>query len=312
MYLFTRAFIVNLSDRFVIEGRLLGKHICFRMSDDCILTMVFPSIIRKRDRFILDIPGCLDKFGIGHSEWGGLYRYVSIEDVNTLEAWISAILVLCSSNDDKAIPTSSEIKAQGDKLIHALQIINPDAIYTDSYKHSTDLCEVSSEVMLKSDEKRKIVIGVKLPINKFQGYLSFTDLKHAIRYFNKQVSVPYEMLDNARRNLSRKDFRSTVLHCATAIEFRLKKLLVAFLDVKITDKTIKEYVLKQADGYSKLVELCKKCSIPLDGVPNVKETIFDVRNRVIHGGYLPTYHEANVAYENTRQTLSILKTQMFE
>lgn len=41
-------------------------------------------------------------------------------------------------------------------------------------------------------------------------------------------------------------------------------------------------------------------------------TTNDVRNRVIHGGYVPTRQEASVAYDNTRQALSVLKTPMFE
>ncbi len=120
------------------------------------------------------------------------------------------------------------------------------------------------------------------------------------------------MLDNARINLSRHDTRSSVLHCATAIEVALKKIIIAYLDTKVTDSLLKDYVLKQADGYSKLVELCKKCSISLAGLPNVKETVVDIRNRVIHGGYVPTREGANTAYENTRQALAVLKTPMFE
>jgi hypothetical protein len=50
----------------------------------------------------------------------------------------------------------------------------------------------------------------------------------------------------------------------------------------------------------------------LEGIPNVKETVMDIRNRVIHGGYVPTPGEANKAYENTRQALAVLKTPMFE
>jgi hypothetical protein len=40
--------------------------------------------------------------------------------------------------------------------------------------------------------------------------------------------------------------------------------------------------------------------------------VYSIHNRVIHGGYVPTRQEAKVAYDNTRQALTVLKTPMFE
>ena len=312
MDLFTHAFIINLNDRYAAEGRLLGKRLSFRSSEECIMTIVIPTIVRKGDRVVLGMPGSLDRYGIDLDDWGGWNRYVSVGDVRTYEAWISSVLIECSSDNQDAIPACSEIQNKGNRLIHALQIINPDAICKNSDKRSTDLCDISSEVMLRLGERPQPVIHVSFSLNDQKGHVSFVDIKQAIRNYDKPVSVPYEMLDNARVNLSRKDTRSAVLHCATAIELVLKKVIIAYLDSKRTEDTVKEIVLRQADGYSRLVELCKRCSISLAGLPNVKETVVDIRNRVIHGGYVPTREEANKAYENTRQALAVLKTPMFE
>lgn len=38
--LFKRAFFVNLSDMFAIEGRLLGKRISFRPTNEYVLTII--------------------------------------------------------------------------------------------------------------------------------------------------------------------------------------------------------------------------------------------------------------------------------
>lgn len=312
MDLFTHAFIINLKDRFAIEGRLLGKRLKFRSSDECIMTIVIPTLVRKGDRVVMGMPGSLDRYGIGIDDWGGWNRCVSVDDVKAYDAWISSILIECTSDKKEAIPDNSEIQKLRNCLIHALHIINPDAICKDSDKQLTDLCEISSEVVLKSGERPQPVIHVSFSMDDQKGHVSIVDIKHAIRNYDKPVSVPYEMLDNARVNLSRKDTRSAVLHCATAIEIRLKKLFVAYLDAKKTEDTVKEIVLRQADGYSKLVELCKRCSISLADLPNVKETVVDIRNRVIHGGYVPTLQEATKAYEDTRQALAVLKTPMFE
>ena len=312
MDLFTRAFIVNLNDRYAVERRLLGKHLKFHSSDECIMTIVIPALVRKGDRVVMSMPGLLDRYGIDLDDWGGWNRCVSVDDVKTYDAWISSILIECTSDKKEAIPDCSEIQKKGNCLIHALHIINPDAICKDSDKQSTDLCEISSEVMLKSGERPQSVIHISFSMDDKKGQVSFVDIKHAIRNYNKPVSVPYEMVDNARMNLSRQDTRSAVLHCATAIEFVLKKLVIAYLDAKVSDNSLKDFVLRQADGYSRLVELCKRCSISLAGLPNVKETVVDIRNRVIHGGYVPLRQEANKAYEDTRQALAVLKTPMFE
>ena len=310
--LFKRAFFVNLSDMFAIEGRLLGKRISFRPTNEYVLTIIIPTIVRKGDMLTMSVPDALGKYGIDCDNWGTWNRYTSINDVKTYDACVSSIIVESSGNKMDAMPTNSEIHSKGNDFIHALQVINPDAVRMYSNKTSVDLCEISAEVVVGADGRAQPEIHVSFSIDKKEGRLTFANVKHAIKNSNKPVTVPYEMLDNARISLSRHDTRSAVLHCATAIEIALKKLIIAFLDTKVTDDPLKDYVLKQADGYSKLMELCKKCLISLAGLANVKETVVDIRNRVIHGGYVPTRQEAKVAYDNTRQALAVLKTPMFE
>lgn len=310
--LFKRAFFVNLSDMFAIEGRLLGKHISIRPSDEYVLTIVIPTIVRKGDLLVMSVPDAMDKYGIDCDNWGTWNRYASINDVKTFDACVSSLIVESSGNNMDAMLTGSEIHSKGNDVVHALQIINPDAVRLYSNKTSVDLCEISAEVVVGVDGRVQPEIHVPFSIDKKEGRLTFANVKHALKNVNKPVTMPYEMLDNARISLSRHDTRSAVLHCATAIEVVFKKLVINRLDAFVADESLKDYVLKQADGYSKLVELCKKCSISLVGVPNVKETVVDIRNRVIHGGYVPTHQEAKVAYNNTRQALAVLKTPMFE
>lgn len=316
MALFTHAFFVNLSDMFAVEGRLLGKRIRIHSSDEYVLTIVIPSLVRKGDILDLCIPGALYKYRTNQEEWGRLNRHPIIDkvfdEIDRVDAWISTVIVECFGEKLDVVSSASDIESMGNNLVHALQIINPDAVRMYSDHHCTSLCEVSTEVSLGDDGRFQPAFYFTSSFDDREGQVSFADLKQAIRNVNKSVSVPYEMLDNARVNLSRRDTRSAVLHCATAIEVALKKLTVSYLDVTVTDNSLKEYILRQADGYSRLVDLCKRCSISLEGLPDVKETVMDIRNRVIHGGYVPTREGANTAYENTRQALSVLKTPMFE
>ena len=314
--LFTHAFFVNLSDMFAIEGRLLGKRIRIHSSDEYVLMIVIPSLVRKGDILDLCIPGALYKYRTNREEWGRLNRHPVIDkvfdEIDRVDAWISTVIVECFGEKLDVVPSASDIESMGNNLIHALQIINPDAVRMYSDHHSSNLCEVSTEVGLGDDGRFQPTFCFTSSYDDREGQVSFADFKQAIRNVNKSISMPYEMFDNARVNLSRSDTRSAVLHCATAIEVALKKLTVSYLDVTVTDNSLKEYILRQADGYSRLVDLCKRCSVSLEGIPNVKETVMDIRNRVIHGGYVPTPGEANKAYENTRQALVVLKTPMFE
>ena len=85
-----------------------------------------------------------------------------------------------------------------------------------------------------------------------------------------------------------------------------------YFDSTNTTGDLQEYVLKQADGYAKLVDLCKKLKISLNGLSNVQESVMKIRHRVIHGGYVPSYEEANRAYNETRLALSAIGVPIFE
>ena len=77
MDLFTHAFIINLNDRFAVKGRLLGKRLSFRLSDECIMTIVIPTLVRKSDRVVMSMPDSLERYGIDLDDWGGWNRCVS-------------------------------------------------------------------------------------------------------------------------------------------------------------------------------------------------------------------------------------------
>ena len=92
----------------------------------------------------------------------------------------------------------------------------------------------------------------------------------------------------------------------------LKRKLSTYLDENNIPQSLEDYVLKQADGFTKLIELCKKLGINLIGLPNVQESVINIRNRVIHGGYIPSNIESQVAYSTTREALRVLNVPMFE
>lgn len=305
------ACILQLSDSFAVDGSLLGKHISFRYSDSQILSIVIPSVVREDNSFRLCVPGILDSYGMDLSEWGEVKRYHSSKDPRTVVAWISSILVEGFGIEPVKETWADWVQGVGKEFIHKLHVLKPEAI-RGSYTRKDDLCSVSSFVYWGSDRLPHNCINMVGVIDKDGDCLVYSDLRQGILNYSKVVSAAYEILDNARINLSHQDTRATILNCATVIEIMLKKIISAHLNSVSSSNALTDYVMRQADGYSKQVELCKKFSLPLKDMLKIQETVIALRNRVIHGGYIPTSQEAQTAYDNTRSALAEHSVQMFE
>ena len=310
-YKYRSACILHLSDSFAVDGSLLGKHISFRYSDSQILSIVIPSVLRINDSFKLVIPGILDSYGMDLSDWGEVRRYHSSRNPRTVVAWISSILVEGHAIDPVQETWADMVQSAGKEFIHKLHVIKPEAI-RGSYKRKDDLCSVSSFVYWGSDKLPHNCMNLVGVFDKDGDCLVYSDLRQGILNYSKVVSATYEILDNARINLSHQDTRATVLSCATVIEIMLKKIISAYLNTVSSSSALTDYVMKIADGFTKQVELCKKFSLPLRDMPKIQETVIALRNRVIHGGYIPTSKEAQTAYDNTRSALAEHNVQMFE
>lgn len=254
----------------------------------------------------------MERYGIDDDNWGTIKSYVDIKKPETVIAWISKVLVEYYTDSISLELNACEIEAIGNKLVHAIQTINPNSIRIDRDDRKNEICEIKTSIDIDADGKPQVGIVLRSVIDDRKDYLTFSDIKEGIKNIHKAISAPYEMLDNARRNLDYSDTRASVLNCATAIEVTLKRMVLAFLDSVETQEPIKNYVMKQADGFSKLVGLCKRFRLPIEAMSNVQESVFSIRDRVIHGGYVPSYKEAQRAYDSSRATLEALKVSMFE
>lgn len=310
-YLYERACLVDLAERYAVDGHLLGKRIAINHRGVCI-TIVFPSVVQGNVGPILCVPGLMRKYGIDETGWGKINGYKKLDEPNTIDAWLSCVLVLCRTNNPVLLFESSVIEGLAKKVIHALQVIKPEAIRLPSDDVPNVLCQVKNSASIKKDGRPIIDICIASMIDDTEGCLTLDDIKNGLKNAGKTVAASYELLDNARVNLLRQDTRASVLNCATVIEIVLKRIVSDYCELNHWASELKNYVLKQADGYSKLVGLCKALGVSFTGIPNVEESVVKIRNRVIHGGYTPSYIEANTAYQHTRETLSILGIAMFE
>lgn len=311
----SNAHIIEFVDRYAIDARLLGRRIRVCISDDHFLQITIPSLVVRNGSPEIKIPGILKKNINDIGEWGWVKSYDNdrIDNLEKMDVWISAVLVECFSNENGNTTNSSIIQAEAKKVLHSLQIINPDAIQILSNEKKDDLCNVRISVSFsEKGEANSLILLSPVIFDGRKEKLLISDIKSAFHNAHNSISAPYEMLNNARINLSNDDTRATVLNCATAIEVALKRNLSSYLDENNIPQPLKDYVLKQADGFAKLIELCKKLDINLTGLPNVQESVINIRNRVIHGGYIPTDIESQVAYGITRKALRVLNVPLFE
>ncbi len=310
-YVLISAYFVDLAERYAIDSRLLGKSISFHYGD-FYLSIVFPSVIIKDGYPELEIPGLLEAIGMDVNCWGKVNNYSQIDKPETFKAWLSTVLVKCFAKQSQMMIKSFEFQKLARKVVNALQIINPDAIRISSDEVINDVCEVKNSVSFGEGGKRLIEGSISIVIDDGKKLLLLKDIHSALKNINRSISAPYEMLGNARMNMARHDTRASILNCATSIEVMLKKMISFYFEETHITVELQDYVLRQADGYSKLVELCKKLKLSLDGLPNVQETVMKIRHRVIHGGYVPSFEEANKAYKDTREALKVINVPLFE
>lgn len=310
-YPYKRAYFVNLAERYAIDGRLLGK--CIRFCyEDLRLSLNIPSVIKKNGCPELGIPWLLKTYGMDTSNWGKINNYQSLDKPETIHAWLAVVFVECFGKDSSILLNPSVVQKLAKKIVYSLQIIKPESIRIPSDEVVNDLCEVKHSVSFKENGRPQVESSITWVIDDGKGMLTLSDIHYALKNINQTVSAPYELLWSARTYLSHQDMRAAVLNCATCIEITLKKKISDYFDANHTPNELQEYVFKKADGYAQLVELSKKLKISHIGLPNVQKTVINPRNRVIHGGYVPSYEEATIAYRDTRGLLQFLDVPLFE
>lgn len=251
-YKYKCACFVNLADSYAIDGRLLGKSISFRYRGSY-LTITIPSLIKRGQRIpTLGISGLLEIYGSDEQDWGEVKSYNDLDKPETVDAWVSKVLVVCAAKEKESLLTHDSIQNLASRLVYVLQIINPDAIRVPEEKASNVLCKVNHEILIDENGNRHTNLLVGINRVTRDGQLTLRDIKLGIKNANKSITAPYEMLGNARLNLFLQDTRAAVLNCATSIEVMLHKKVLDYFESKNTPSELQEYIFKQANGFSKL------------------------------------------------------------
>ena len=115
-------YFLELAERYAIDSSLLGRSISFR-HENVKFTIKIPKIIIDKNRFaILGFPGIMDELGVGQSQWGKVNSFVKLDNIETIDAWVSTVLIECNS-DSVSQDLSSMVQNLSKKVVHALQLL---------------------------------------------------------------------------------------------------------------------------------------------------------------------------------------------
>ena len=156
------AHFIEFEDRYAIDARLLGRRIQICISDDNFLLITIPSLFIKNRCPEIGIPGLQKKFKSDIDDWGIVKSYDTIDNLDKMDVWISAVLVECFCKDRGSLPNAGTIQIEAKKVLHYIQIINPDAIRIPSDEYKDDLCNVRLSVSLS--EEGEYQSEIRLPM----------------------------------------------------------------------------------------------------------------------------------------------------
>ena len=207
----------------------------------------------------------------------------------------------------------AEIERVISKFIKCVSIIHPSSIKWSYAKEEGYIEPIDSYSLVDTGTNEDYGITAHINI-EFRGTaheLTIEEFVQIYRNINKDISLQHTLLADVKRCLARCEYREVVLNCATIIEITLKEQIEAYLDKQGTADDIKKYVLKSADGFSKILEIMKKFGISTDNCGTIKQGTADIRNRVIHGRHFPTKEEADQAIKDAKLIMKQYNVPLF-
>ena len=206
-----------------------------------------------------------------------------------------------------------EIEKTSSKFIKCISIIHPSSIKWSYAKEEGYIEPIDSYsfVDTETNEDHGIAAHINVEFRGTGHELTIAEFFQICRNINKEISLQHTLLADVKRCLARCEYREVVLNCATIIEITLKEQIEAYLEKQGTADDIKKYVLKSADGFSKILEIMKKFGIPTDNCSTIKQGTADIRNRVIHGRHFPTKGEADQAIEDAKLIMKQYNVPLF-
>lgn len=121
-------------------------------------------------------------------------------------------------------------------------------------------------------------------------------LKKIVRFSNqnKEISIDYRLLRDAHKCFLAGDYRESILYIGTCLDILLDTLILERLPTR--SKELKRSILKGNRTIFKKLEIIQMFGPKIKGLEDVQKKISNIRNDVIHAGFVPSETECLQSY----------------
>lgn len=300
--------LIEFNCEIIIDARLLGKFLPVNIGSDNPFYICFPILIFDRVNGIYKMVSSLP-FSTTNTDvdnWGRLLQYSTNKYDQVIDRLVSISAVWIVSKLSN-LEWVKSLKNEADWFIRSIHAINPASVVLKGIDASKLISGFSYSYFDKSTGRGR-ASGFEISLTMYPyDYGKFKIdtklIKTVLKAWKSNVSLPFELLLCAFQELQTNNYRNTILNCAMTIEVALKQLLRSSLSPISTNDAITDYLIKGADGLPKIERLMKLINLPRNNFSDIRTNIFDVRNKIIHGGFFPSSDQASTALKLTQSML---------
>lgn len=262
------------------------------------------------------LPFHITGFDFGDHEWGNCSRSCTSDGkIIELKPTVHAVGLYLISNEKINTSVLIDIRHKVEKCLNMIYFIKTGALRNVNLSANS---LISDFVCANYDEIKqsfKPTFECSICLELFPTpRITLKDLTFIIRNIDKNISIQYELLNNAIKQNFLHQYRDCVLTCATIIEITLKRELIKYLKTQIISTNVIDDLVKEISGFSKIIEKLKKYGLEYDSkICNIiKESTISCRNKIIHSGAAATKEQADAAVNHAREILKFYNVDYFE
>lgn len=308
--------LIELNCEIIIDDKLLGRIVPINIGKDNSLCICFPKLTCDAQTGIYKVVSSLpfNTTNLDNDNWGRILQYNTNngEIVNKLVA-ISAVWIVSSLSNLKEV---KKLRDASDWFIKCVHAINYKSVILKGVDASR-LVSSFTYSYFDANTGRYCCSGfgcsIQLRSKDYDVYkIGIRQIKTILKADGKQIALPYELMLSAFQEYKTNNYRNTILNCAMTIEVMFKQLLRSSLTLMSKNDAITDYFIKGADGLNKIEKLMKLVNLPKYDFQDIKKNVFEVRNRIIHGGFFPTQAQASAAIDLTQKALKDYNIACFD
>lgn len=243
-------------------------------------------------------------------QWGGVYQ--TDRKGNVLNYRVSALLVKCYGDiTGPGITIRNEVNKLFSTFVKILEFCNANTLCDHLSINRRGTPEKFPLSTWKYNDGKFLETGiVHLSEISATSTLTIENIDYAIDNAHREISLPYQMLHNARHCFLMQDYRGCILNCASAIEIPFRHAIDMYMQENLIPQKLRNSSIMRFNGINQVANLCKDLNIPLK-YENKFHPVMTTRNSIIHGGKFPTCMETKPLLELTYEFLQEQCIDMF-